>query len=590
MADLIQYNKGKVVDDRAMAILNAVTADYNEGRIKTEVEYYYRVKKALSEFYQSLDKPLFKYRPAVSVPIADDYNAMINEAHQDMSYLVSDCMSLGEQVALSFSSAELSRTMLQNEIEYLAKQVESIGRSIAENEPEGVVVFTESFNTVRQTANLAYEKSCTVNTIDGVLTLQERTGKNTGFKRIYIDSSGSNGFPGNTHMVDTLNSELHFSGEDGIHMDLRSVAREQKDTWFEYELIHITDETRRECNSYGFEYAEGVEWINRDNDPLRLKMCFELEEEIECSWFSVMPYLPEIKGAKPCFIEKCDILTSSGSTYTVAENVAFEENMLFAFPPQTVRQVDVTFVQDYCYPVKVGHFYYNAVDTKSMSIFQDAETFNKNSRADGWLPSVNLLNVLYNPQTQWIEYIPSDGELIAERHAKSQLFRKPQDTIDLKAGVEMLDAYRYMIGIRMARAYSSTFKPYSEYVSYPFTTLDPITSIVLESEEYIPGDDGEILKYYVSVDNGMNWHRICPTHRAYDGVYKYTVNNSSIENLLTTDLTKKRSRNLTTLNDVRSVQVKIEMRQPETEHKEYSTPIVYWYRLRLETGGELIEY
>jgi hypothetical protein len=148
-----------------------------------------------------------------------------------------------------------------------------------------------------------------------------------------------------------------------------------------------------------------------------------------------------------------------------------------------------------------------------------------------------------------------------------------------------------MIGIREIKISACTFEKYGKYVSNTFTTDDVITSITLEAKEYIPGDNPEILKYYISLNGGTTWHQIYPIHRAYQGIYKYYINNDSIENLLSNNTTQNKSKNLSIIGEAKKVQLKIEMNRPTgIENEEFSTPIVYQYKLKLTTGGETIEY
>ena len=73
---------------------------------------------------------------------------------------------------------------------------------------------------------------------------------------------------------------------------------------------------------------------------------------------------------------------------------------------------------------------------------------------------------------------------------------------------------------------------------------------------------------------------------------KYYVNNDTIENLLANSKhAEKKSKNLSVVGECKSIQVKIEMNSPKNvENAEYTTPIVYDYKLKLTTGGETIEY
>lgn len=590
--NLLQYtDKSETIDNKLNSLLSQINYDYQNGNIRTETEYYYKIKNMLSEFYDSLNKPTFQYRPAVSTPMSDEYNAMITESYNDMEYIIKDCEALCKLIKQSFVDAELSRNMMSNELAYLSKKISAIGESIAKNQPIGTVVFTELFSDLEMVGNLNSQKCCQVNTTDGILTLKRGMSSNAHISKIEIDNEISNGFPGNTHCVDTLNNELHFVGQEGLHIQPDAIIDGNKDTWFEFELFSITDETRRSCNSFGFEYDEGVSWIN-NKDLLRLKLIAHLSTDTTCSWVTITPYLSDIKGVKNCILEKCEVITASNNVYQVAVNKPFDDTLVFPFPPQEVSRIEFTFVQPAKYMTKIGHFYYTSADTTNMSIFQDYDYSDMFARVDGTKPSVSLLGCKYDPKTKWITYQDNTTELADSSYIKDKLFSLPESTIAKKANQEMLDAYRYMIGIRELEVASCTFIEYGEYVSNIFTTDDVITSITLESEEYIPGEDPEILRYYVSLNGGTTWHQIYPIHRAYQGIYKYYVNTDSIENLICNNNTKKKSKNLSIAGEPHSIQVKIEMDRPKGDdpNLKYTSPIVYGYKLKLTTGGETIEY
>lgn len=591
MGNLLQYtDKSTTIDNKLNSLLAQINYDYNNGNIRTETEYYYRIKNMLTKFYDSLTKPTFKYRPAVSTPMSDEYNAMLIESYSDMEYIIKDCETLNKLVSQSFIDAELGRTMMANELAYISKKVMAIGESIAKNQPAGTVIFTELFSDLEMTGNKNSVKSCHVNTSDGILTLRQNSKSSASIAKVEIDNKISNGFPGNTHCVDTLNNELHFVGQNGLRLNPHAIIDEDKDTWFEYELFSITDEVRKQCNSYGFEYDEGVSWINNE-DILRLKLIVHLAANKTCSWVTITPYLSEIKGVKNCYLEKCEVITASNNLYEVAISQVLDDTLVFPFPSQEISRIEFTFVQPSKYLTKVGHFYYTLANTSSMSIFQDYEYSDMFTRIDGHKPSVGLLGAKYDPTTKWITYADSDTELPSNEYIKDKLFTLPESTISRKAGQEIIDAYRYMIGIREISLSSCTFEKYGEYVSKRFVTDKVITSITLDTQEYIPGDDPEILRYYISLNGGTTWHQIYPIHRAYQGIYKYYVNNDSIENLLVNNSTEKKSKNLSIVGEAKSIQLKIEMDRPTNiENGEYSTPIVYQYKLKLTTGGETIEY
>lgn len=605
MGNLLQYtNKSETIDKKLAALLAQIQYDYNNGLIRTETEYYYRIKMMLSEFYKSLTRPTFRFRPAVSTPMSDEYNAMITESYNDMEFIIKDCEALKNLVSQSFIDAQLGRTMLANEVAYLSKKVSTIAQSVAKNQRPGTVIFTELFNDTDNTGNPESRTGLYVDTDNGILTLRRMSAHKTKLDSISIDPNFSNGFPGNTHCVDTLNSDLHFIGQEGLHNDITDIIDANDDSWFEFELFSITDETRQACNSFGFEYDEGVSWVNND-DILRMKLIVRLANISTCSWVAITPYLSDVKGVKDCILEKCEIVAASNNVYCVANNKPFDDTLVFPFPPQEIKQIEFTFSQPSKYKTKVGHFYFTSADTTNMSIFQDYDYSDQYARIDGPKPSISLLGCKYDPTTKWIEYPTQATEYQSNQFAKDGLFKMPPSAVDRKSNQEMIDAYRYMIGIRSIRVSACTFEKEGQYVSKAFTTDDVITSISLEAEEYIPGNDPEILQYAITLDGGITWHKIYPIHRAYQGIYRYYVNNDTMDNMLARDTKDKRSRNLTVVGEPRAVRLKIYMKRPldvttDTKAqvkdlaientKDYATPIVYQYRLRVTTGGETIEY
>ena len=592
MGNLLQYtDKSKTIDNKLSALLAKINYQYKNGEIRTETEYYYRIKTALNTFYDSLTKPSFTYRPAVSTPISSEYNAMINESYNDMEYIIKDCEALKDYVSQSFVDAQLSRTMMTNQLTYLMSKVNNIQQSLAVNQGRGMVVFSDSFNDFNNVGNSYSDNSCTIDTFDGILTLKNISSSNAKISSVEIDNEVSNGFPGNTHCVDTLNGDIHFIGQEGLHIDPTAIVDGNKDTWFEFELFNITDKVRKDCNSYGFDYEEGVSWVNNDTKALRLKLIINFVNDTVCSWISILPYFSDAKGGTYCIMEKCEVFSSNNYVYKDDENKIFNEVLTCAFPAQTINRVEITFIQDIKYLCKIGHFYYTNVNTDNMSMFQNFEDADIFTRIDGPKPNVTMLGLKYDPVTKWLDYRDKTTSIPSDSYIKANLFTIPESTIDRKSNSEIIDAYRYMIGIREIRMPSCSFANHSEYISKVFKTDENITSIMLETDEYIPGDNPDILKYFISVDNGNTWYKITPIQRAYEGVYKYFINNDSIMNLLTNNSDKFKAQNLSVLSNTRQVQLKISMDKPvDIDNADFATPIVYSYKLKVTTGGDTVEY
>lgn len=592
MGNLLQYtDKSKTIDNKLKILLARINYQYRNGEIRTETEYYYKIKTMLNTFYESLTKPSFTYRPAVTTPVSSEYNAMINESYNDMEYIIKDCEALQEYVSQSFVDAQLSRTMMSNQLTYLSNKVINIKQCLSTNQGRGVIVFSDSFNDFNNSGNHNATGACTIDTFDGILTLNQESSSNARISSVYVDDEFSNGFPGNTHCVDTLNGDLHFIGQDGLHIDPAAMVDGNKDTWFEFELFNITDKTRRDCNSFGFDYEEGVSWADNTKTFLRLKLVFNLTSNTICSWISILPYLSDAKGGTYSILEKCEIFAANNYVYKVAENKVFDQVLTFAFPAQEINRVELTFLQDTRYLCKVGHYYYTNVNTNSSSIYQNFEDADQFTRIDGPKPNVTMLGLKYEPTTKWLKYRDDTVSIPSDSYIKSSLFTLPESTIERKANAEIIDAFRYMIGIREVRLPNCTFSDESEYISKTFVTEEQITSVMLETEEYIPGDDPSVLQYYISVDNGSTWYPITPIQRAHQGIYKYFINNDSLENLLTNNSNKFKAQNLSVLTNTNQIQLKISMKKPMSlDQYEHATPIVYSYKLKVTTGGETIEY
>ncbi len=154
MGNLLQYtDKSKTIDNKLKILLARINYQYRNGEIRTETEYYYKIKTMLNTFYESLTKPSFTYRPAVTTPVSSEYNAMINESYNDMEYIIKDCEALQEYVSQSFVDAQLSRTMMSNQLTYLSNKVINIKQCLSTNQGRGVIVFSDSFNDFNNTGN-----------------------------------------------------------------------------------------------------------------------------------------------------------------------------------------------------------------------------------------------------------------------------------------------------------------------------------------------------------------------------------------------------------------------------------------------------
>lgn len=69
-------NKTQTIDTKCEILADQLLQDYQNGIIKTELELYYRLKQVLLDFYSSIGKPTYKFKPARGTPISSDFNGM----------------------------------------------------------------------------------------------------------------------------------------------------------------------------------------------------------------------------------------------------------------------------------------------------------------------------------------------------------------------------------------------------------------------------------------------------------------------------------------------------------------------------------
>jgi hypothetical protein len=596
-------NKTATIDAKCELIADQLLQDYNNGTIKTETELLYRLKQAIMEFYSSIGKPTYRFKAAKSTPISQDYNGMITAANNDLKFIIEDCDNLTDAIKTSFVDTELNRTMMFNELRYIDKKLDEVKNRISTNNQDGIVVYTENFVNTDLMSNSQAVNSATINSIDGVLTLSVDTKKEYSSTAQVEILDGSNGFPGDTHTVDILNNNIHYTGENNLHLDLNSIVDGNNDTWFEYELFNVDDEIVEKCGGFGFNYKEGINWVTED-DVLKLRLKITLPTTPICNWLSLTPFIAEQRGVKPCFITSCIISDGATEMQEVKPKKVFDDNTVIIFKQQKVSYVILEFTQSASYEVNIGHNYFTKVNTLNATAFEEISD-SVYSRVDGPMPSVELLGMKYDPKTKQCEQPKNYGDdnetFIDTAYIKKELFSIPADSEKVKADNEMLKGYRYSIGIKNISIANYSFESYSEYLSVPFTTEDIITSITLEADEMIPLEWNTSLdpktqsnlvdswiKYWIKVGDDNKWRQIFPKHRAFKGYCTYRVNNGGIDRYINKDYVQNAIGTINMLQDAQSVQLKIELSKPETDT--YRTPIVFQYKLKILTGGENIEY
>lgn len=612
MANLIQcINKTKTIDAKCEIIIDKILLQYKNGIIKTESEMLYLLKQALKDFYYSIGKPIYKFNAAKGTPISDHFNSMVEDAFNDMSIIIQDCNNISEAIQSSFVDIELGRKMMNNKIRYIFKKIDDIENKIVVNNNSNIINFTDSFVNLDyiegNTSKIVNQAS--IDTTCGVLTLYVEDKKEFSKNCNVEILQESNGFPGNTHAIDVLDGEPHFIGENNLHMDLDEVIDNNIDTWLEYEAFNIDDKIIEECNSFGFNFKEGVSWILED-DTLKLSLKITMGSPSVCNWLSLTPFISENKGAEPSSITSVTISDGDSTVQHLNTVLQFDNDTVILFVPQVVSYIIINFEQKIPYELNIGHTYFTKANSSNILIFDEFQN-TLYSRVDGPNVSVELLGMKYDPNTkkciQPKNYTVDDNNVyIDSRLIKKQLFTLPPSTDKIKSNREIIAAYRYFIGIKNISISNYKFSDTSVYVSKPFNTKESIKSITLESDEMIlkEFDDlieddngvktedaikygwgkGQWIKYAITLNNGNTWIDIYPKHRSFQGPCTIKIN-SDIPSY------QRNTKNIIYIDPLiepTSVKIKITLQRPTGDI--YKTPVVYQYRLNTLTGDENIEY
>lgn len=604
----MQYlNKTKTIDAKCEIIINKILVQYSNGEIKTELEMLYKLKHALKEFYSSVGKPTFKATSAKGTPVSFHFNVMIEKAYNDLEIMINECKGMSTAIESSFVDIELSRKMLSNKINYIDKKLNDIKNKITINNNSRITSFSDSF------INLDYTEIGTtkdtnianINTTDGVLTLAPTNVKNLSSTCKIEVLNNSNGFPGNTHMIDVLEGELHFIGNNNLHINLNDIIDDNIDTWFEYEIFKIDDKIKESCNGFGFEYKENVSWIT-ENDKLKLVLKLILAEPNECNWLNLTPFMSDSKASKASTIIKVTISDGNADSQCITTVREFNKDVVIMFTPQIVSHITIEFEQNTFYETSIGHYYFVKNDALSTLVFDDIQSSLYN-RIEGEKPSVESLGMKYDPSIskciQPKNYSSDINQIITDTNIiKSALFTTPASTYNVQSSVEILKAYRYFIGIKNISISNYQFTTASEYISKPFTTNDFITSITLESDELIPKEfdefidknfedaekyswvKGQWIKYAITFNDGVDWEAIWPKHRAFQGPCTFKINSDTPVSLRKGTSIKYVNK----LMEPSSVKIKINLQRPVGEI--YKTPLVFQYKLNLLIGDENIEH
>lgn len=571
-----------VVKNRMIEILRHLALQKEQGVIKSPAELQHIVYHELQSFYESIGKPNFKQIEAWGPPYSSDHNLMLEQLLTDLYTLYDEVKNMTKDIRSNYEQVELERQSFTKRISEVESLVKTISTKIKED--LDVLIFQDSFSSVDYYNREGVRGVAAYLSADnGLLTLNRIKGEEFN-EYAQITIIKGDGLPGNTHVVRALDNHLKFDGEEELHINMADILDGNSDTWFEYEMFQIPQQTIDLTENKDFRYKEAVEWIRQDILNMRCVIKIDFPKARNMNWVSFLPYIPSDRGAIAATIEKIVVSDDKGEHQGLGFEDDFNSGVAYMFPRQKCKTITLYLRQDTSYPVLVGHPFFKQVNQEDTSVL-DEEHLHSGIRVHGVNPSIENIGVSYDTGKAEIIYpIRKFGDTIENESIKKQnLFTAPSISATgetVLSGMEQVQAYRFMIGIRDVQLANYQFSTISQYVSVPFVSANPMKEVALDAQMEIPEgfSEGDWVQFFISIDQGRNWYPI-----DLKDVHKENTKTRYLFN----SKTPKEGRldevgYIESATDIFEIQVKIELSRPvETEDDAYYTPVVYGYELQV---------
>ena len=580
------------LDSRLKQAVAKIQFKYKNGQIKTQTDYAYELKNAILEFYKELGKPTMKFIPASSVPFYEEYTTMIENAINDMNTVIQGCSSNYEILNSSRQKTEDSIDILVNRIDQIAATTDFIKNKITAIRKASDIIISDDFSdgTGYKAQNSFIDTSSNALML-GIVNSQSISDNNIDIEIL----NTSNGFPGNTHevynTVGTINNKFTFKGENNTHIKLSSIKDNNVNTsaassytstnWFEFEMYNISDSIKEDTSMIGFSYTEGIKWVT-DDDTLYLNLKLTLKSENNSNYV-VIKGAPKTNETSNPILHKVIISDNLGLLQIIELNRELVGTLVIPFSSQKVKYVTLELIQTEFVSTQVCRQYGINIDPTRVSKY-DSDDLQGYVEVEAPLQSIELLGLKYDKRNRSIIYptTANTENFLDDAYVKAQLFYNTISSDGNLIKREPVNANRYSIGISSVDVRYRKYVHVGTYISKTFTASSPIKQLIFNSEDYIPnsfnnyvsttGNINDFIKYSISFDNGGEWHRIYPRHKASSGSCTIIVNSDSA--------VLNRNPNITyvdMLTSPSSFIIKIELSRPEDIIDE--TPIVYNYNL-----------
>jgi len=575
--------KSQMLEQQRAYILEK--AKQRVGEAATETEVSQLADEMLHRYYNHIGHPLFQARKVVygELPFIEDYYENNQEMEKDLEILFAELNIIATYLVDYYNYSNSEKESILTSIRDLNSSVSDL-QMLSEEATANTIFIKESFMNYD---SVDYDLSETGNqamlhTEEGILTLR-RTGSVNHSLKSKVKHIQGNGSAGTYHLVRRIQSDSEYDNYAYVSSQTPNdepnvVIDGSVDSVFEYQMVNVSDDFKKENKYYDFEWANG----KQNGNALRLRIVIKLDKEQDINWINVKPYhSPNSPGTFNVYSIRTSLdgfeyvglmnkedyiinqsINSTPQSYRLEDlfdgSEDFNESKfagqgLWSFPSRKARYVEFVFDQPISYKELLGQ-----------------ERFFKRKEGGNWIQ------------------IPRQ-EIPAQYVDKEYGVQKIKNE-ELKKELAVVEGWRYSLGIAEIQIMSFQFTKQSEYISKLYSVKDGISKVSLYVNEKVPteykesvSETNDFIQYFVSF-NDIDWHRISPAHHqpVTDNfppkIISINTNETDLDEVI--QLHKSNINLNETPNQIR---LKIVLKRPDDKDFTNTTPIVEDYAIKIQT-------
>lgn len=532
-----------------------------------------KLAQILVSFQRDLGNPRLRYERVMETepPLTSKTNRAWNQIEDDINILKQQIDVIRASV---LSTHNIASTRVEEAVKHNAR-LENKTKTLqlfAVDDGPGVISFSDNFNDkdkIDQQFTPREDRPSLLSRGNMALGVTGEVVNHTESATITLGES-SNGFLGNNQELESINDHpvnpvndrpyYEFKAQNQDYRNFDYIADRAPDTWIEYESYHIPEDRRPVGVHFTYRTTDedgttdSVDWAQRpEGGVLKLQLNFDLNESriVNRVQFSSKGF-----GEKdyPVFVRSIK-LSPDGTNWTriggntwigsgpslrtarTADDVIIGAGV-WTFSSRSVRYVRVHVEQSNAMNVKAGYVYWVDKDNQSNIV-------------DGPEPPVEEPESILNDLTH--------GDALQQR--------------------DYINAKRWGIGINDVGIMKRTYKDFASVVSMPLNVGGVVDRVILDDVNVtIPDEypsDNLWVKFFVSPNNGDDWHQISPIQDDFNNVPQQIAYNDPTAEAFRESGVKYFQVDQT----VDSLRFKIELSRPSGH--DGTSPIVHSYSLKV---------